>query len=152
MAIDLGHMRSEPLPPGFEVRQIKDMESLRICSDITAEVFEVPRDMWGTWWNLIRDFGIDSTRRWFLGLLNGKPVSTSLLVLHEDAAGVYMVATLKEARRKGAGFAMTREPLLLARDVGHRVAVIEASEMGFPVYERLGFRELCEFRTFVRLP
>jgi predicted acetyltransferase len=47
---------------------------------------------------------------------------------------------------------MTREPLRIAKDAGYDVAVLEASEMGLPIYRRLGFKELCEFRTYVWSP
>jgi GNAT superfamily N-acetyltransferase len=152
MAIDLRTVNRGPLPSGLEIRPVEDMESLENCCDISAEVFEVPEHIRGSWGDLIRSYGIGPTRRWFLGHLDGRPVSTSFLVLHGDVAGIYMVATLKEARGKGVGSAMTHEPLLPAKDAGYDVAVLEASELGLPVYERLGFRKLCEFRTFTWSP
>jgi len=48
--------------------------------------------------------------------------------------------------------AITQEPLQIAKNAGYEVAVLEASEMGLPIYRKLGFRELCEFRTFTWSP
>ncbi len=152
MAIDLRDVNSEPLPPDFEIEQVEDAKSLGSCSDISAEVFEVPKDIRGGWESLIRSYGASPTRRWFLGFLDGKPVAMSLLVLHEEVAGIYNIATLTGARRKGIGSAMTREPLIRAKEAGYDVAVLEASELGFPIYKRLGFKELCEFRMFTWSP
>ncbi|MGD0205394.1 MAG: GNAT family N-acetyltransferase [Dehalococcoidia bacterium] len=152
MAIDLRDVNPEPLPSGFEIQQVEDMNSLSICSDISAEVFEVPKDIRGGWGDIIRSIGINPTYRWFLGILNGRPVSISLLALHDGVAGIYNVATLSDARGKGLGSAMTREPLIHARKAGYDVAVLEASELGLPVYKRLGFRKLCEFKTFTSSP
>ena len=64
------------------------------------------------------------------------------------AAGIYCVATLPEARGKGIGAALTLKPLLDAREMGNRVGVLQSSDMGFNVYEKLGFRHLCQIKNF----
>lgn len=79
-------------------------------------------------------------------------MAASLVVLREDVASIYCVATLPEARGRGIGTAITREPLLEAKNGGYDVAVLEASEMGLPVYRRLGFKELFEFKTLTWSP
>lgn len=53
---------------------------------------------------------------------------------------VYAVATLPAVRGRGIGAAITLKPLLLARDQGYRHGILFSSEMGVPVYERIGFR------------
>ncbi len=39
-------------------------------------------------------------------------------------------------------------PLLDARDRGYCVGVLQASEMGYPVYARMGFTEQFRYRNF----
>jgi predicted GNAT family acetyltransferase len=58
------------------------------------------------------------------------------------------VATLKEWRGKGLGAAVTLQPLLDAREQGYRVGVLEASDMGNKVYQRLGFKEICQMNRY----
>jgi GNAT superfamily N-acetyltransferase len=101
---------------------------------------------------MVHGYGTGPGHRWFIGTLDGEPVSISLLVMHEKVAGVYNVATLDKARGKGIGTALTREPLLFAKRMGYGHAVLEASEMGYPIYERLGFRKVCEFSIHAWMP
>ncbi|MEI6797279.1 MAG: GNAT family N-acetyltransferase [Methanomassiliicoccales archaeon] len=152
MALDLVDLERRPLPPGLDIQVVEDMGSLEACIDITGHVFGIPEDAMGGWGDIIRGYGLGPPHRWFLGCLDGKPISASLLVQHEKVAGIYNVATLKEARGRGVGSAMTRVPLLSAKDAGYGVAVLEASEMGRPIYEKLGFKKLCEFRIFTWSP
>jgi hypothetical protein len=44
--------------------------------------------------------------------------------------------------------AMSLAPLLEAREMGYRVGVLEASDMGYPICRRLGFREYCKSRIY----
>jgi hypothetical protein len=39
-----------------------------------------------------------------------------------------------------------------ARRAGARLAVLQSSEMGFPLYQRLGFRTVCEMRVVAGTP
>jgi GNAT superfamily N-acetyltransferase len=50
------------------------------------------------------------------------------------------VGTIPSARGLGIGAAITLKPLLDARAQGYRYGVLFATEMGQPVYERIGFR------------
>lgn len=152
MAIDLSKVDPEPLPAGLVIRPVKDMGSLRDFIEISAMSFELPDDTREGWAKISSKLHGEPDVHMFLGVLNGIPVSTSLVVLHDHVAGIYMVATLVRERGKGIGSAMTREPLLFAKDAGRHVAVLEASEIGLSVYERLGFSKLFEFRSLTWMP
>jgi GNAT superfamily N-acetyltransferase len=86
----------------------------------------------------------------YVGLLDGAPVATSALVMDSGVAGIYAVATLPEARRKGIGRLMTVVPLLEAREQGYRVGILQASSMGYPIYRSIGFRDVCKFRLYLQ--
>ena len=152
MAIDLGIVERKQLPSGLKIHPIMDLDSLRQCVDISAKAYEFEEEATQPFCDAYMGFGISSTRRWFLGTLDGKPVAVSLLVLRSGLAVAWLVATLREARGRGIGTAMTRELLLLAKDMGYDFAVLQASESGFPIYKRMGFKEYCRIKTYSWLP
>jgi GNAT superfamily N-acetyltransferase len=152
MAMELSRLETKPLPDGLEVRPVEDMNSLEHCINITADVFGIPAESKDAWGQIIKAYGLGPPHKWFVGYLNGVPVSASLLVLHKNVAGIYNVATLQEARGKGIGTALTCLPLQFAKDSGYKVAVLEASEMGLPVYKKLGFEKICDLRIFIWTP
>jgi GNAT superfamily N-acetyltransferase len=89
---------------------------------------------------------------YYLALLDGEPVASSALSLAAGVAGVFAVATLEGARGRGIGAAVTMAPLLAARERGYAVGVLQASEMGYSIYARMGFTEQFRYRSFYWKP
>jgi GNAT superfamily N-acetyltransferase len=58
------------------------------------------------------------------------------------------VCTVERVRRRGIGAAVTLAALREARDLGSRTGVLGSSEMGYPVYRRLGFEEYCRIGLY----
>jgi GNAT superfamily N-acetyltransferase len=86
----------------------------------------------------------------YIGYLDGKPVASAALVLDSGLAGVYAIATIAEARQRGIGRYMTMLPLSEARRLGYHVAILQASSMGHPIYKKLGFSDVCNYRLYVQ--
>jgi ribosomal protein S18 acetylase RimI-like enzyme len=149
MAVNL-HELSESIQilDGFEIREVKDEESLRSWANVFVNGYGLPPDWESITFDLWMQLGLDFPFRNYLGYLHGKPVSTSTIFYGGGAAGIYCVATLPEARGKGIGAAITLHPLQAAREKGYRVGVLQSSEMGFNVYKKLGFRHLCQIENF----
>ena len=85
----------------------------------------------------------------WVGYEDGDPVASSQLVVHDNVAGLYYIATLETARRKGYGDAITRHAIREGQARGCDLVCLQASSSGRPVYERLGFNVIGEYITYV---
>lgn len=156
MAVQLENLNERlPLPQGVTIKQTKDDLSLWEWSQTLAAGFEVSPDridfMINSWHHFI-NIANPETCLTYLAYLDGKPVATSLLFLQGGVAGIYAVSTIPEARRKGIGSQVTLHPLLLARSMGYKAGILQASEMGKSVYQALGFKEYCWIQSYRYTP
>lgn len=83
-----------------------------------------------------------------VGYVGDEPVASAELLVTGDIAGVYSVAVPEEHRRHGYGEALTAAALVAGRDLGCTIGCLQASEMGRPVYERMGFDTFADYRIF----
>ena len=78
----------------------------------------------------------------FVAYLDGAPVSCAMTLVSHGVAGVFYVATVASARRRGLGEALTRDAARAGFELGARAAWLGASEMGADLYRRIGFTDL----------
>ena len=74
--------------------------------------------------------------------LDDEWVATATAFDHEGDCGIYNVATLEHARRRGLGTALTARQLHDAAARGCRTASVQSTEMAERVYAMVGFRDL----------
>ena len=149
MAVDLRELdESLSKVEGLEISIVKDEDTLQTWADIFARGYGLPADWAGLIFDSWIKLGLEFPLRNYLGYLNNEPVSTSSIFFGGGVAGIYDVATLPEARGKGIGAALTLHPLFEARKAGYRIGALQSSEMGLGVYQRLGFRHLCQIENF----
>lgn len=89
----------------------------------------------------------DEAMQMFIGRVDGRPVAASMGYALEDAVGVFGVATVASARRRGYGAALTRAALLEDRGLP---AVLAPSELGASMYRSLGFDPVGELTIWTR--
>lgn len=134
---------SVPPVPGHEIRPLRDMAAITDHIDVLAEGMGMPRDWAAAFCTdaLLAEPGVT----FYAGYQDGRPVTSGLGLRTGRTIGVYNIATLEAARRRGYGAAMTMRMVDDGAAAGCDVAILQASEMGQPVYERLGFRTVCEY-------
>lgn len=144
MAVRLADLReTRALPPGLSIVPAEGTDALAAFFSILVGPFDLDPSCAAPAVRLESSLLEKDARlrRRYLGILDGRPVATSMLSLAGGAAGIYGVATAPEVRGRGIGAAMTLAPLLEARDLGYDLGVLQGSPMGGPVYRGLGFRE-----------
>ena len=75
----------------------------------------------------------------FLGYVNDRPVCTSLGFISDNVMGIYYVATIPEFRKRGYGRLMTTDLIIRGANAKTKGSILQASEMGKTVYEKIGF-------------
>lgn len=151
-ADDVPGMTLHPMPEPaasypIEIRPVADADGVAAFASILGACFgfgEVPARA------LISDRLLEApdVRAW-LGYADGRPVATSMLIHERNIAGIWCIGTLDGYRGRGIGEAVTRRAIDEGTRMGCELANLQASEMGKPVYERMGFREVSQYRTYL---
>jgi len=129
-----------PAPPGLDIRLVTDDTGLADFRTVSGtSVTWVPSLAAAT------DPGVGL----FVGYAEGKPVATSRFTVQDGVADINGVVTLPEARRRGYGTALTWACVAEGRGRGCDAADLTATEMGYPVYIKMGFVPVCTFRTYL---
>lgn len=133
--------------PSLDFRRIEQAHHRIAFCHITTMVFEIPFPM-------SRDV-YDSEAAWrsdfvgYLGYLNGEPVTSAVVVITGDVAGLYSVATLPAHQHRGLGEATVRYAIEKTRtERGIENFVLQSSREGLGLYVRIGFCEVCRFTIY----
>jgi len=84
----------------------------------------------------------------FLGKVAEEPACCSMLLRTGAVAGIYWVGVEDRFRNRGFGAAITRHAAIVGRQKGCELAALQASRMGEPVYQRIGFRTVRRYGRF----
>lgn len=83
-----------------------------------------------------------------LGVFEGRPVARSMAMVQGGLVGVYNVYVPPSQRRRGFGAALTAAAIEAGRRSGAMAACLESTELGFTVYEGMGFRKVDDYVVF----
>jgi GNAT superfamily N-acetyltransferase len=141
MAIDLKTIpESFNIPEGMEIKEVLNLEELKTWTDILVKSFEFPEIVHSYKKYFIA--GLESPdSHYYLGFLNGKPVSTGVLFNSKGAAGLFYIGTIPKVRRQGIAKTMVNHLLREAKNKGYHISILQASEMGYPIYKKIGFKK-----------
>ena len=144
MFIELENLVDDrPRPEKLTLEEVIDEDSTRQFFDIYCEGYPMPQEFGQILCEARINHGYkpDVNRQW-IGYLDGEPVATSQLFLGGGVAGLYGVTVLPAARGHGVGTEMSLHPLRVALSMGYQFGILDATQQGYSVYKRIGFKEL----------
>jgi uncharacterized protein len=136
-------------PPGLEVRAAVDDAGRRAYLHVTAAAYAT----YGAPPEYAEDAFVSLESvcaphiQGFVGYLDGAPVAAAAVYLTHGIAGIGWVGTLPEQRRHGYAEAVTWAAIREGFRRGGAFANLQASPMGRPIYERMGFITATEYRV-----
>lgn len=154
MALDLERFSPPPPAGGVSTHRVVDREGLQIWGEIVGRAFGTSDFVQGRSFRgfSARGFGDEAAFRHYVCRLGEEWVGAATLSLGGGVAGLANMATLPQARRRGVGTASAVAALQDAKTLGLRIAALSAEDVGRPLYERLGFREVSRHRTYLWHP
>jgi hypothetical protein len=87
----------------------------------------------------------------FVAIKNDRVVGGCHVSFASGIACLFNVTTLKNDRGKGVGKALSLAAMISAKELGYRYMVLQASDMGSPIYKKLGFIPIPSYKMFVKL-
>ena len=106
-------------------------------ANVVEPSYGFPRGMFAAGFQRLPD-GVHS----YLARHEGQPASVVMASDLDDDCGIFLVGTIPDARGLGLSTALMRRALADATERGCRTSTLQASKMGYPVYRRLGYRDL----------
>jgi GNAT superfamily N-acetyltransferase len=144
MAVTIDEMVEPVKPDGFSYSRVDSPEKLDAYARLMVKAYGMPEHTWDWFVGGLKHIGVVDGFRSYIGYLDGKPVATSSILYSDGVAGLYNVATLPEARGRGIGGIISYVPFIDASERGYRFGVLHSTRMGYNVYKRIGFEEICK--------
>ena len=148
--VPLPVMALEPIPsilpaPPAEVEIRTGRAELFEDFHAALESSEVIRQVFGP--TLVADPAV----RLAVAYLDGEPVSCGAAIRSGSTIGVYAVATVERARRRGIGQAVSWASIDAGRAAwGGTIAVLQSSDVGLSIYRSMGFEEVAGYYLYAR--
>jgi GNAT superfamily N-acetyltransferase len=129
-----------PAPPDLTIR--------RVTTDAAFADFMAISHTVHRWIPSLRA-AIDPAVALLVGYYGDEAVATARLACYGAVGEITGVVTMPAHRRRGLGTAMTWAVIAEGARRGCTAMTLTASEMGYPVYLRMGFVPVCRYRTYL---
>jgi GNAT superfamily N-acetyltransferase len=137
-------------PPGLDIRAAVDDTGRRAFRDVTAAAYATygaPPEYADDAFVALESVCAPHLQG-FVGYVDGAPAAAAAVYVTHGVAGIGWVGTVPEHRGKGYGEAVTWAAIREGFRRGAAIANLQASSMGRPIYERMGFITATEYRVF----
>jgi ketosteroid isomerase-like protein len=141
-------------PPGLDIRPVTDDAGRRDYLEVTAEayaVYQQPRVLTEDAFAALESV-VGPHIQGFVGYVGGEAVAAAAVYLTHGVAGIGWVGVRAAHRGRRYAEAVTWAAVREGFRRGGALASLQASPMGRPVYERMGFITPSEYRVLVGTP
>lgn len=150
MSVTPTQLTPTTLADGYRLLEVGPDDDTRWC-EAFAQGYEIPLE-------LAEKFSPSAfakrigNGRYFAAEKDGTFAAVSLYANLGGVPGIYSVATMPAHRGKGLGGHVTAEALRMAWKDGSAGGVLQSSQVGEPVYRRIGFQSHGHMALYVRIP
>jgi len=118
-----------------------------VVAELNDHAYEAPGGMFAA---AITRFGAVDGLCLYQARIDDDPACVLAMYDNEDDCEIYLVATRAQHRGKGLARRLLHRALLEARDRGLAISNLQATKLGYPVYERLGYNPICTLQMWER--
>ncbi len=133
MAMPIADLRAPDADPELEIREEPDLELVSKINEVAYGF--APGDfppMRGELPGL----------RTYLGAIGGETVGCAAALAHDGDCEITLVAVLPEGRGRGISGRLMARALADAAEQGLETTTLQSTKLGYPVYVKLGYRDL----------
>jgi GNAT superfamily N-acetyltransferase len=135
-----------PVGHNLRIVAVRDVDRLADFERTLIDAYPVPEMQPWVRGSFLHPEVLDTAWRFFVGYRDGQPVATAAAYVTDAITMVEMVAVRPEARGGGVGAAMTAAATLIEPT---RPASLIASDLGRPVYDRLGYLSVTRYSLWL---
>lgn len=133
----------------LEVRMVRSFEEVNDWLLPYSSGFEVPADVTSHFEDYIKQrLGISSCESWFVGYLNGRPVTSAYTLTDSGITMLYNVATVPEFRRLGCAGLTVASAIESAWRKFNLPIGLYSSDSGLSLYRRMGFKYVYDLDSY----
>jgi hypothetical protein len=136
-----------PAPPELKIVEVGEVGLLAEVERVLVEGYPLLGLEAGLPGSLLKASLLGGPFRFWAGYVDEQPVSVAAALVDGGLVHVMLVATRPDARRRGYGAALTWSATMAEPGLP---ALLEASDDGRPVYERMGYREVARLSLWER--
>lgn len=145
-----GRLEPVPLPTGVELRKLGEESEAGDFWAVAKEAYATngfPPEVLAGYTNHAGLLADDVAA--FIGRVEGEPASIAMTIVSDNVAGIYWVGSRERARGLGLGRAVTVAATNAGLELGAEIASLQASPMGKPIYLKLGYETVFDYRLLM---
>lgn len=135
------------MPAELRIHEVVDQPGLEVFERTLVDAYPMPDLQPYRWGRFYDERVLGGPTRLWIGFVDGQPVATSAAHVAAGVNNVEMIATVAGCRGRGYGAALTWAATTADPSLP---SILIASDLGRPVYERLGYTALSRWTIWMR--